>query len=346
MKRFTVHFFLTAIFLSLSPCFSEITKTELLTGINLGIEERYDEAINYFSSLHQREPQSPTPGFFLATIWQSRMMDFESNQWREQFMSEIDVTIKLSSARLQENPGSTIDRFYLGSALSYKSFQISRERKYLRGIKLAIKGISEINRVIKADSSFYDAYIGIGSYLYWRSYLTRNFSWLPFFSDQRERGIKLIQTSYEKGELSKWAALSNLAWIYIQEKRYKEAIECAKKGLDRFPQTRTFLWPLGDAEFQNGDLDAALKTYKTLLKSVTAEKFNNHYNEIVLNLKIAQCYFELQEWDHARSSAQRVLHIAADKDIAHRLKNKKEKAGEIITQIDHILHGRLSGDAK
>jgi len=345
MKYIAANFPLVAIFLIISPCFSEITETELLPGINLGVEERYEEAVSYFSSMQQNQPQNPAPRFFLATIWQSRMMDFESSQWRDRFMMEIDATVKLSAARLQQNPESIRDRFYLGSALSYKSFQISREKKYLRGIRLAKKGINEINRVIKEDSSFYDAYIGIGSYLYWRSYLTRNFTWLPFFSDQRERGIKLIRASYEKGELSKWAALSNLAWIYIQEKRFEEAIHCAQTGLDRFPNTRAFLWPLGDAQFQNVDLDAALKTYGMLLQSVTAENFNNHYNEIVLNLKIAQCYFGLDQWHNARRFAQRVLTIATDEETAKRLKAKKEKAKRMINEIDHILHDSLSRDA-
>jgi len=346
MKYFISNIIIVIVYSIGSPCSGEITDAELLAGVNLGIQERYDDAIRYFSALQQKNPQDAAPRFFLATIWQTRMMDFESSQWREKFMSEIEATVELSASRLKENPKSIRARFYLGSALSYKSFQISREKKYLRGIRLALKGISEINQVIKEDSSFYDAYIGIGSYLYWRSYLTRNFSWLPFFSDQREKGIKLIKTSCDKGRLSKWAALSNLAWIYIQERRFKEAIQCATTGLERFPNTRAFLWPLGDAEYQNGDFDAALKTYKTLLRSVTAEGFNNHYNEIVLNVKIAQCYFELEKWQKARSFAQQVLIIKADKKIKKRLKAKKEKARDMLREIDYILNEKISSDAR
>ncbi len=315
-----------------SLCFAR-ELPEILDGIELGVREQYEEAIDHFSSLQRKYPQDPAPPFFLATIWQSRMMDFETRKWRDRFMHEIDATIELCNRRLQENPESIRDRFYLGSALSYKSFQISREKKYLNGIRLAIKGMKQINYVIERDSSFYDAYIGLGSYLYWRSYLTRNFSWLPFFADQRPKGISLIKKSFEKGVLSKWAALSNLAWIYIQEKEYDQAILCAETGLARFPGTRTFLWPLGDAQYQNGDFENALSTYTALLNSVASESFNNHYNEIVLHLKIANSYYNLGQWEKALEHAQLVLDIEPGKEVKDRIKPKKKRAAKLIKEI-------------
>ncbi len=320
-----------------SLCYGQISTNEILEGIELGVREKYEEAIDHFSSLQHEHPDDPAASFFLATIWQSRMMDFETNKWRDRFMHEIETTMELCKRRVHENPGNIRDRFYLGSALSYKSFQISREKKYLSGISLAIKGMKQINHVIEQDSSFYDAYIGLGSYLYWRSYLTRSFSWLPFFSDQRRKGISLIKKSLEKGVFSKWAALSNLAWIYIQEENFKEAIKCAETGLAHFPGTRTFLWPLGDAQYKNGDFEKALLTYTVLLNSVTSEVFNNHYNEIVLHLKIAQSYYNLGQWRNALVHAQLVLDISPDKEVRDRIKPKKKQAKKLINAIQQRL---------
>ena len=327
-------YFIVALWPAYALCTTDIMNSEIIAGIELGVEERYDEAIGYFTTMQQHNPTHPAPHFFLATIWQTRMMDFESNQWRETFFAEIDSTIKLSENRLKQNPESLWDRFYLGSALSYKSFQISREKKYLSALNLAMKGIKQINKIIESDSSFFDAYIGVGSYLHWRSYMTRNFSWLPFFPDQRPKGIKLITRSFEKGRLSKWAAISNLAWIYIQEEQFELAIESAKLGLEKFPEARTFLWPLGDAQFKNGDFEAALTTYFVLLESVTREKINNRYNETVLHLKIAECFFALKDAQPARNHAEKVLTISPDIEVEKRLKSKKKKAQEIIDYIE------------
>ena len=190
-----------------------------------------------------------------------------------------------------------------------------------------------LEEIVAQDSSFYDAYLGTGSYLYWRSYLTRHFSWLPFFHDQRAAGIAQIEKACHNGTLSRWAALSNLAWIYIQERHYDKAIQCAQYGLESFPRSRFFLWPLGDAQFHEKDFQAALTTYSTLLKSVTAENHNNGYNETVLNLKIATCHFELGNPALAAQYAQCVLSIKAYEEVKKRLVEKRTAAAALLDQI-------------
>ncbi|MBN1465308.1 tetratricopeptide repeat protein, partial [candidate division KSB1 bacterium] len=221
------------------------------------------------------------------------------------------------------------------SALAYKSFQIAREGKIIKGLSLALQAVNRLDEIVAQDSSFYDAYLGTGSYLYWRSYLTRHLAWLPFFHDQRATGIAQIEKACHNGLLSRWAALSNLAWIYIQEKDYDKAIECAQHGLNSFPTSRFFLWPLGDAQFHKKDFAAALATYSALLKSVIAEKHNNGYNETVLNLKIATCHFELGDLVTAQQYAQRVRTIAAAGEVKKRLKEKYAAADHLLDRIRH-----------
>ena len=191
-----------------------------------------------------------------------------------------------------------------------------------------------LENVLEKDSTYYDAYLGLGSYKYWRSYLTRHFTWLPFFSDQREEGIHLIQQAYEHSRFSKWAALSNLAWIYIQEERFEEAIECAETGLTHFPESRFFLWPHGDALYHHGNYENALDTYSKLLSSVIAEEINNHYNEIVLHLKLAQCHFHLQNTILAQRHARRVLEIDAEPNVEKRLKDKRRDAATLLANLN------------
>ncbi|MBN1480960.1 tetratricopeptide repeat protein [candidate division KSB1 bacterium] len=263
-------------------------------------------------------------------------MDFETHVWCESFYREIDTTLTLCDQRLVQQPLDIATQFYRASALAYKSFQIAREGKYLKGLQLALQAIKRLDAIVEQDSSFYDAYLGIGSYLYWRSYLTRHFSWLPFFHDSRDTGIALIQKSFELGTISRWAALSNLAWIYIQEERYEDAIHCAQTGLEAFPNSRFFLWPAGDAYFLHGDFDDAQEIYRVLLQSVIAEKFNNRYNETVLHLKLAFCAFELGNSAVALYHAQRVCEIIPDESVKKRLKEKYKDANTLIAKIKRI----------
>ncbi|MBN1559265.1 tetratricopeptide repeat protein [candidate division KSB1 bacterium] len=302
-------------------------------GMEWSIREQYDQAVALFTQYAMNDPRDPAPHFFLATVWQSKMMDFETKEWRHLFMREIDKTMELCDSLLIHQPHDNAIRFYYASALAYKSFQISREGKIIKGFSLALRAVDILQKIIDQDSTFYDAYLGTGSYLYWRSYLTRHFAWLPFFHDQRATGIAQIERACRNGALSRWAALSNLAWIYIQEKNYDKAVQCAQRGLESFPMSRFFLWPLGDAQFHQQNFQAALSTYSTLLQSVTLERHNNGYNETVLNLKIAACHFQLRNLAMATHHAQRVLTIEADEQVRKRLAEKYAEAARLLDQI-------------
>lgn len=337
MIQQTINFiFSFCILLSFTLSGDELQQNFFLQGIELGISENYSAATNLFSERAYKDTTDPAPHFFLATLWQSKMMDFETQLWNDSFLSEVEKTIHLSKTRLLSQPENLDIQFYYASALAYKSFQISRQGQYISGLRLGFQAVERLNEIVFRDSSYYDAYLGIGSYLYWRSYLTRKFSWLPFFHDQRENGIKLIKMSYERGTISKWAALSNLAWISIKEERFDEAIAWAELGLANFPNSRFFLWPLGDAQFYKEDFAAALATYNQLLQSVTAEEFNNRYNETVLHLKIAKCLYELSDYEESKFHAQIVMEIEPHTEVQRRLEEKRADAKDILKRIKRI----------
>jgi len=310
---------------------------EIQLGIKLSIQEKYDAALEIFNNMIIKHPKHPSGYFFLAAIWQSRMMDFETSRWNRKFYDYINQTIILSKEQIAEKPESKYAHFYLGAAYSYKSFQLARDKKYLSAIRMALKSMNELNKTIQLDSSFCDPYLGIGSYQYWRSNITKKFSWLPFFSDQRKEGIERIHFVIGCGEFTGWAALSNLAWIYIEEKNYSLAIDVTNRGLVHFPNSRFYLWPLGDAQFKNNDYKSAIRTYTKLLQSVTAEKLNNHYNEIVLHLKLAKCHYQLKDYDEAFYACKRVLEIEPDEEVKKRIKKKKQQALKILVKLNNTL---------
>jgi len=213
---YRVSFFFSFAILFFSLPVQNQTVTDILQpGMALAVDEKYDKAQILFTDFIENNPADPRGHLLLASVQQSKMMDFETQLWRNSFMKEIDRTIHLSDSLLKADPNNIAMQFYHASALGYKSFQISREGSYIKGLRLALKAVHGFNAVIERDSLFYDAYLGLGSYLYWRSYLTRNFTWLPFFKDQREQGIAFIQKSFEKGVFSRWAAFFiRSAWDY------------------------------------------------------------------------------------------------------------------------------------
>jgi len=261
-------------------------------------------------------------------------MDFETSRWEKNFFEQIDEAKTRARKLLALDPQNTNARFCLGGALAYKAFYLSRKKKYFSGIRTAMAAIDQLEKVVEIDSLVYDAYLGIGNYKYWRSRLTRILNWLPFISDQREEGLKLIILSLEKGTYTRWAALNDLAWIYIDRNEPEKALKYALMGLDEFPDSRFFLWPAADAYLKNGDFSQARTLYEKLLCSVTSESINNHYNEILLHLKIAQCAFEMNEFEDARFHCTQLLNITPHDEVLQRVQSKYDKAKKLLKKIN------------
>jgi tetratricopeptide (TPR) repeat protein len=247
MKLSATIFLISLLFFRIDSSCALPSIEDIRFGIDLTIHEHYDDAIDHFTRMKNDFPEHPVGYFFLAAVWQSRMLDFETFRWEQIYRQHLEEAIRIAEDRLRQNPDDIDSRFFLGAALSYKSYHAARRKQYLIAIQTALRSIKHLSRVTEADPLFCDAYLGIGSYNYWRSRLTESFSWLPFFPNLKSEGIEMLEKAGECGIYTKWVSLSNLAWIYIEEQAYERAIEISESALVHFPDSRFFLWPLGDA---------------------------------------------------------------------------------------------------
>ena len=165
---------LLLLFASLGQAFEQIQPSVINQGITLGIQQQYDQALSIFSRIEQSNPKHPVGHFFKAATIQTQMLDLETRIYQDEFYKEIDLSIRLAKEALRQNrPDSLMIQFYYGAAMSYKSYQMGRETKYLAAFKLGLKSIKELFKVYHADSSFCDPLVGIGNYYYWTSRLTK-----------------------------------------------------------------------------------------------------------------------------------------------------------------------------
>ncbi|MBN1997696.1 hypothetical protein JW935_09100 [candidate division KSB1 bacterium] len=316
---------LLIIFLSLGPNPNQEPEASIELAVEHSISSEYDEALTILKKLELYFPDHPAVLFFHAATVQSKMMDWECTEQRQEFYDYINKTITAGKERYHQNPQNQNALFFWGAALSYKSYQLGREKKYLTSVQVGLKSLGLLKQLVRNDSTFYDCYLGIGSYLYWRSTITKKLTWLPFFADYRKEGIRYIEKAYTNGKWTKWAALNNLAWIYIEEKQFVKAISCANQGLEHFPQSRFFLWPLGDAQLGAQNYHSAIKTYEKILDSIQNTEYNNHYNEILLYLKICTCWAELGDKNKAAKLAAAGLQIVPQESVQDKVKKHQKQ---------------------
>jgi tetratricopeptide (TPR) repeat protein len=286
----------------------------------------YQEAQSRLAALADSFPDHPAIPFCQAAVCQSMMLDYESRADAPFFYTHINRAIALA----EKNRQDPWCRFYLGAALSYKSYQLAGEKKYPSALSAVLRSMKELNKLVEQDSSFCEPLLGKGNYLFWRSKII---SWLPFVADQRAQGKRLVQKAYDCSRLSRWAALSSLCWITLDEKNYDETVLYAQKGLARFPESRFFLWPLAEALFRDNKYEQALFVYEKILVSLIGIQPNNHYNEIVLHWKLAQCEEQVGHVDRAAEHCRQVLSLHPALDVRERSADEKEGAQRMLKKL-------------
>jgi tetratricopeptide (TPR) repeat protein len=296
----------------------------LQKGIDLGLNHQYKDALALFKAVTDSFPDHPGGPLFTAAIYQSMMLDMETKQWQKEFDQTIEQAYNLAKGQQDR-----WYRFYRGAALSYKSYQQVRDKKYLSALPTALSSMKELNRLVQEDSSFYEPLLGVGNYLFWRSKIVR---WLPFIPQQKDQGIRMIEQAYHRSLLSRWAALSSLCWICIEEKRYEQAVALSKEGLAAFPESRFFLWPLAEALFRAGRFIEAEKVYEKLKNCQTGMIEDNGYNRVVILWKLAQCADSNKEPARVVEYSRQALQVAIKPEVEERARKKLQECRLFLQQ--------------
>lgn len=307
----------------------------ILLGIEATFLQYYDQAESLFIQLEKMYPEHPAGLFYRAATLQSKIMDYETSQWGEEFEARIGKAIRLGEQALQKNPGDAWLYFYTGNAYLYKGLYLGKTGRLVSGFLYARKGINYLEKAVEMDRSLYDAYLGIGSYKYWAGRFYKYLSWVPGIQDERELGIQMVQKAIEKSRFSKWVGMNTLGWIEYDRKNYTTAMELFSKGLSQFPKSRFFLWGMADCAFGMGNYPLAIQLYSELLESLFEAGQKNGYNEAECRLKRMQAYKCIGDKFAAKKEAEAILAIKpGEKKVLPRLERHYRMAKECLRELD------------
>lgn len=313
-------------------------RATILEGIAAVYNENYISAEESFREIIVKYPEEPAGYFFMATFYQALMTDWEDNFREKEFYENIKKAISLCEQKLsgtktgeKENQTDIWSYFFLGS--SYESWAIYEARKggWLKGLRYGMRGKSFLDKAVKIDSAFYEAYFGIGAYNYFRSAYTKSFNWLPFISDLRQKGLEQLNLTYKKGVFSRPAAALSLVWAYIKEKDYEKALDLCAEMEETYPEGKHFIWAEAYAYFEKKDWQKALEAYQLLVERIN-QKGENYYNLIECSYAIAQCYFNLEKYDLTIQTCEEIVDYPVDKKTAQRQQNKLKDTIKLLKQ--------------
>jgi len=267
----------------------------LRNGIDLIISQKYNQAKKTFKDLDQKYPEIPFGKIYLAATHIAETADYGLDPESDSIEDKLDEVVDLSERLLDNDEQNIWNNYFMALSLAYKAYFNILTGDYISAFSDGYKSVQYYERCAEIDSDFYESYLALGTYKYWKSAKTNSLSWLPFIKDNREEGIRLLKKTINNFAYNKYLALNSLVWIYIDEKEFQKAEDLSKAALKDYPNSRFFIWGLARA-YEDLDTQKAINSYGEILQSLKSENKLFNINYVILNHKIAMLYYRQNKY--------------------------------------------------
>jgi len=300
------------------------------TGLAYAYIEDFDSAGIYFDEIINRYPENPAGYFFKAALLQVRMMDECQFNHEKEYLTLLGAAIKYAEAILKTEENLWA-KFYLGSSYTYRAVYEGLKSNYFETFKYGVKGGRMLQDIIKADSTFYDAYLGAGSYEYFWARAARYLPILKLVDGDVNEALRKLNTAMEKSLYSGPTAQNSLVFIYGEEKQFDSATPIIESLLSSYPESKTFLWSKADLEFKKKNYHEAADLYQGLFTKYFP--INNYANLAQSKLFLGKCFYELKETEKARDALKTVISFKQYSDTYPQIKKYCREAYGLLSRL-------------
>jgi tetratricopeptide (TPR) repeat protein len=299
----------------------------LTSGIEQIIMHNYDSAENIFIELDEKYPKLPLGKIYITAVEISKSYDYGIPLNREKILLNLNDARNIADKLLQHDSENIWHIYFISLIEGYTAYFDAMQGSWFSALSDGLTAVSAFERCLKKDSLFYEAYVAIGTYKFWKSRKTEFFNWLPFVKDEKELGIELLEKAIAENSYNSYLAVSSLIWIYIELGMYEKAILVADSALKMYPDNRVSKWGKARA-LEEIDKEKSINLYFEILNSYPPEA-DNHLKEVILKHIIAQQYYK---WGKNRESLEickEILNINLSKEISEKLNGRLVKVKEL-----------------
>ena len=298
----------------------------LRTGIRHIVNQDYNGAEEIINLLNKEFPYLPLGKIYLAANRIAEAYDY-AEDFDEEFILKRLEEAKEQSEKLIDSDNENIwYQYFLALTEGYTAYFHAINESWFSALSTGVDAISEFDKILASDKKFYEAYIAIGTFEYWKSRKMEFIDWLPFSIDSRKMGIERLKIAIDSSSYNSYLAINSLIWIYIDQNRFDDAIKISEKALKEFPDSRTFKWGLARA-YEEIDPSKAIALYTEILNSYPVLENGNYKNVITLKHIIAQQYVKLGDKQNALKYCNEILSI---KNIP------KKNADELAERLERV----------
>ena len=231
-------------------------------------ERDYRGLHKVLESVKKKYPNSGVDPVGRAMMYQTLMLENFDFKYETQYKTMFELA-KQELEQAMMSPGNDAwETFLLGAILGIDAIHELRKEEFLNAINQGYEAMKWIDKANKLAPDFVDAELGDGLWIYWRSLIAANvpgFSNLGF-SDDREKGIALMQNAEKNAVFLRPAASHALTYTWIEERKMKKALAAARGLEQAYPNNIINLQVLGRVEMYNNLHSDAEQTFKKVLR--------------------------------------------------------------------------------
>ncbi len=299
LVRFKFILFLVLSFNIYSQTYPVKKVDELLRkGIDNIINQKYEVAETTFTQLSKQFTNIPFGNIYLAASEIAKSFDYSEDFDEDKIENNLEKAEEISKNLVDKDDENVWNLYFLALTQGYRAYYNALKEKWLAAFDDGFSSVSNFEKCLDIDSTFYEAYSALGTYVYWKSRKTESLDWLPFVKDETKDGIDYLIKAVNKSSYNSYLAVNSLQWIYIDQKEYSKAISLSDSIIAKYPNSRFFKWALARA-YEDVDKRESISVYNEILNSYNNIGNLNHINKTILKHLIAQQYAQIGEKDFA-----------------------------------------------
>ena len=309
----------------------------LMKAVNLAFEDSFTAATACLDSLLIDDPEYWTAYVFKIGILYTEMTDDENYDRAEYFKAMIDTVEDRLDELLERNPNDKWANYLKGTAMGYWSLYEGHHGSWVKAVLKGLNAGQHYSKAIEIDSSFYEAYLGLGSLNYWRSAKMGILRMLPFIPDKREEGIRQIQLAIDSSKYSALPAAAGMAWVYYHRKDYNRAVRLMDELQAAGIKGRQVLWPKGLSQFKRGHARGTVETFGLIRDGLLLKGNQNFYNIGLCDYYTGLGHFWKGDYETALAFLNQMLDRQVEGDVSGRLEKNYKAAKEYKEKIKKAI---------
>jgi tetratricopeptide (TPR) repeat protein len=304
----------------------------ILAGLEYAYVEKFDSSQIYFDTIIELYPDNPAGYFFKAALLQVKMMDECHYNNEKEYLELMKQTIT-NAEKILKQEQNLWAKFYLASSYTYRAVYEGFKNNYFETFTLGVKGGRMLQDIVREDTTFYDAYLGAGSFEYFWARAARYLPLLKLIGGDVEEALRKLNVAAEKSLYSGPTTQNSLVFICGEEGQYDRATAIADNLLHQYPESKTFLWSKANLEYKKKTYSLAVNLYTDLFKRYDELNKKNYSNLAQCKLLIGKCYYELKEKEKAKEALKDVIYYKKYSDQYPHIEGYSREAYGLLSRL-------------